>query len=321
MNNNVGVGASRDDLIRAYVTEQRSLEEIGYDLGCDTKTVIKMLSAFNIEIRTKESMKRHKEKLTKEFLQIEYINNKKTALDIAIQLGCSYNAVNKALKESGLSIRTPNVVDHKNLTGNTFGKWKVLYQKDIKKQNGAITAYLCKCVCGRTKRLTPSTLISGASTQCSFCEISSLSASSIPSTYINSLKHAALLRGIKFLVTVEYLEALYEKQNRRCALTGARLNMCEANQNIAEMTASVDRIDSMGIYEEGNVQWVHKIVNTMKWDLSQQDFINICHEVAARNPKQGNNILIEGNIESENDEHVSAWELPSMFYKFQTTSI
>jgi hypothetical protein len=65
----------------------------------------------------------------------------------------------------------------------------------------------------------------------------------------------------------------------------------------------------MGVYEEENVQWVHKIVNTMKWDLSQQDFINVCHEVASKHPKSEFNILVDGNVESENDEYVSEWEI------------
>ena len=47
-----------------------------------------------------------------------------------------------------------------------------------------------------------------------------------------------------------------------------------------KFTASLDRIDSNKGYIKGNVQWVHKDVNTMKMDHTQEEFIKICTMVA-----------------------------------------
>jgi hypothetical protein len=44
-------------------------------------------------------------------------------------------------------------------------------------------------------------------------------------------------------------------------------------------TASVDRIDSSKGYIKGNVQWVHKTINKMKWGYSQGEFIEFCEAV------------------------------------------
>ena len=41
-------------------------------------------------------------------------------------------------------------------------------------------------------------------------------------------------------------------------------------------TASLDRIDSSKGYIEGNIQWVHKDINRMKGDSSDNDFIKLC---------------------------------------------
>jgi hypothetical protein len=41
-------------------------------------------------------------------------------------------------------------------------------------------------------------------------------------------------------------------------------------------TASLDRINSSLGYVEGNCQWVHKVINTMKMALSQDEFIYYC---------------------------------------------
>ena len=50
-------------------------------------------------------------------------------------------------------------------------------------------------------------------------------------------------------------------------------------------TASLDRIDSTKGYIDGNIQWVHKRINTMKMDMSQKDFIDFCKQVAQTNSK------------------------------------
>jgi len=52
-------------------------------------------------------------------------------------------------------------------------------------------------------------------------------------------------------------------------------------------TASVDRIDSSIGYVMGNIQWVHKDINKMKSDFSQELFIAWCGLVASH--QQGTN--------------------------------
>lgn len=45
-------------------------------------------------------------------------------------------------------------------------------------------------------------------------------------------------------------------------------------------TASFDRIDSSEGYTQGNVQWVHTMVNMCKNKYPQVDFIQMCKAVA-----------------------------------------
>lgn len=44
-------------------------------------------------------------------------------------------------------------------------------------------------------------------------------------------------------------------------------------------TASLDRIDSSKGYIEGNVQWLHKDINRLKINYSDEDLIQICLEI------------------------------------------
>jgi hypothetical protein len=91
-------------------------------------------------------------------------------------------------------------------------------------------------------------------------------------------------RDLPFDVSIQYLWELFEQQGRRCALSGRELVFkdyrTEARVNgKTKMTASLDRIDSSKGYVIGNVQWVHKDINQMKWQFTQEYFIEICQKV------------------------------------------
>lgn len=88
------------------------------------------------------------------------------------------------------------------------------------------------------------------------------------------IRKGAKSRNIDFKVSIESIWDLYEKQNRKCALTGWDLEMGLG------CTASLDRIDSSKCYTIDNVQWVHKDVNSAKMAMVEEDFIKLCTAVA-----------------------------------------
>lgn len=77
-------------------------------------------------------------------------------------------------------------------------------------------------------------------------------------------------------ITIEDAWELFLLQDRRCALSGVALCFQP------EQTASLDRIDSLKGYVQGNVQWVHKMVNKIKNNLPQDEFILWCKLVTER---------------------------------------
>jgi hypothetical protein len=83
---------------------------------------------------------------------------------------------------------------------------------------------------------------------------------------------------VPVLLTKEQAWELYEKQMRRCALTGLPIEISSGAQT---NSASLDRIDSSKGYEIGNIQWVHKHVNFMKRTYSQEYFVKMCSLVSA----------------------------------------
>ena len=88
----------------------------------------------------------------------------------------------------------------------------------------------------------------------------------------------AKARNRKHICTLTYEEALYlwDLQGGKCALSGAPLS----SEGNSPYTASLDRKDSSKGYTADNVQWVCWIVNKMKMEWSQNEFLSWVHAIA-----------------------------------------
>jgi hypothetical protein len=88
-------------------------------------------------------------------------------------------------------------------------------------------------------------------------------------------------RNIPFTVRIEDAWELFEKQERKCVLSGIPI-LFGGSHPLSDTTASLDRLDPSLGYIIENVQWVHKIVNMMRWTLSVNEFVNWCSLVTQR---------------------------------------
>lgn len=103
----------------------------------------------------------------------------------------------------------------------------------------------------------------------------------ISGKYLYIIKYGAKQRNIEFDLSIQYLWDLFLYQNRKCALTGIEIYFAKyATKNgMLEQTASLDRIDSSKGYIKDNVQWIHKDIQRMKMDLSEEKFLDLCQKV------------------------------------------
>lgn len=171
-----------------------------------------------------------------------------------------------------------------DLTGMTFGKWKVL-ERDVDYKCNAYNAYWrCECECGQIKPVNSSHLRLGKSLSCRQCS-EHKHKGKICSRIWGRIKNRAKTysRKLDFGSDArEFLyDLLYEKQQCICALSGLPIRIANTIKGDmhGETTASLDRIDSKKGYTKDNVQWVHKWINRMKWDLDQGEFITLCEAV------------------------------------------
>jgi hypothetical protein len=111
--------------------------------------------------------------------------------------------------------------------------------------------------------------------------------------YYQKIEMRAKNKHIKFNLTIVFLQNLLEQQDYKCALSGLPIILSRTfdptRKKYTEQTGSLDRIDSKRGYTTDNVQWVHKDVNKMKMDLSQDRFIHICYKISKIH-KDNNNV-------------------------------
>lgn len=165
-----------------------------------------------------------------------------------------------------------------------FGRLTIL-KKDISKQNHAY--YLCLCDCGKEKVIRSSYLRQGITKSCGCQQYYTIKTSygngKINKLYFNQIKNRARKKNWKFHLTTSYLQKLYNSQNGRCALSGEGIFFSQKSN--LEQTASLDRIDNKKGYIKGNVQWLHKDVNQMKWQFPTDRLLELCKKITKNKRK------------------------------------
>jgi hypothetical protein len=96
----------------------------------------------------------------------------------------------------------------------------------------------------------------------------------------SNMKHNALRRNLIVDITYADIIQQYIKQKGKCAYTMIQLTL-NTPENNTMFNLSVDRIDSTEGYIKGNFHLVCNVVNIMKYDLIEKDFVNICNDICS----------------------------------------
>ena len=265
---------NKETLLREYFENEKTYAQIAKEQHCAESHVCVSMKKHGLMSRYHKGVP-----LTKELLFQLYTIEKRTICQIAKETNWSPSKIKNNLRNFKIPIRSGKKQLKINHAGNKVGLLTV-------KEHMCGKGWLCLCDCGKETIVRSSELNRGRTRPIS-CGCSQYlsgekhggwkGVGELSGAKFNSYRSGAKSRNLDFEISTEYIWELFLSQNRICALSGALLTMNE--------TASLDRIDSTKGYVEGNVQWVHKEINLMKWDLMESVFINWCHQVSANNPR------------------------------------
>lgn len=210
-------------------------------------------------------------------------------VDIANEIGMCDNTLRRIFRENGVDFQA-NIISNTELYGKKFNRLYVIGPGKYETYGGK-KKYLfleCRCDCGKIVYVKQQYILSGATKSCG-CYIRDYmykGYQEIPSTHWGSILYSADKRNLEFNISVEYAWELFLEQKRICNLSGLEISFYKKDEKYntsTPRTASLDRIDSSKGYVEGNVQWLHKVVNKMKNTMSDEDFIYFCASIADYN--------------------------------------
>jgi hypothetical protein len=186
-------------------------------------------------------------------------------------------------------VLTSNASDE--MIGRKHGRFTVRGPADKKAAFGKARLWRCECECGAFRELPTSTINAGKrwlDCGCVSCGPKTKGwkgCGDLSGAHWRRIVNGAKARDISLTITIEDAWDCFLRQEGRCSLTGLPLVLV-TNQGKAAgiQTASLDRRDSLRGYEPDNIQWVHRVVNMMKLDHSEEEFIRWCRLVADHNP-------------------------------------
>jgi hypothetical protein len=173
-----------------------------------------------------------------------------------------------------------------DLTGQRFGKLHIAGRSTdyVYKDGRKRVRWVCLCDCGNVKHILGSAIKRGQTKSCGCLHKQQLSKRTwrayeeISGVYWSRLQTDAKKRTLIWDISPAYAWDVFISQQRKCALTNVPLQF-ERNfkkHGSKNQTASLDRKDNQIGYVEGNVQWVHKIVNVIKWDWDIDELYRWC---------------------------------------------
>jgi hypothetical protein len=219
---------------------------------------------------------------TKEELEKYLIKECLSAKVVGEKFGVKKNTIHYWVKKFGIKIPQCGGRNIKDLTGQRFGKLVVLKKIEVNTKRSDAN-WLCRCDCGNKKVIVGQSLRYKYTTSCGcFRKDKTYKGYKLLSgCFWSRAIKGAKIRNLEFKITIKEAWELFEKQKRKCALSGVPIVLVrDLTRNRKNNTASLDRKDSTKGYTKDNIQWVHKRINQMKNKYSDSEFIEWCKKVA-----------------------------------------
>lgn len=207
--------------------------------------------------------------MTKKFIEQKYYEEQLDTKQIAKLLNVSSKKVWYYMVKNNMPRRSKKDIGVIDLTNKKFGKLMVI-RRAVEAENNRGALWECKCNCGGKKVVRGTSLTSGNTQSCG-CDWKTAAYERISGAYWWGIKQNAKKKGLDFTINKKEAWELYIKQNKKCSISHVDIDFGEGLTRKNQI-ASLDRIDSGKGYVKENIRWVHKDINKMKWDMSDETF-------------------------------------------------
>lgn len=95
---------------------------------------------------------------------------------------------------------------------------------------------------------------------------------------LSSSERTATNKGLEYNLDLKFIKEMWDKQNGKCYYTGQKMNFLPNYYD----SFSIDRMVSSGGYTKDNVCLCTAVINWMKSDMNDVEFIRTCKQIARR---------------------------------------
>lgn len=220
--------------------------------------------------------------VTKQILNNKINKEHKTLKEIAKELNVSDKIVGKYCKEYGIKPLGKNGHAVKSIMGKKFGTLMLdLDVHFIKNLGNNKFYYRFICDCGK-KCYRKTSYVKSSNVSCGCRRVIWEQKSAhydISNTCLRRLRRGAKKRQIKFDITLEDIWNQYLLQNKLCYFSGLKIFFEPKSVDLSKQTASIDRINNNDYYHKHNIVIVHKRINLMKHNMTEEEFMYWCQLV------------------------------------------
>ena len=153
---------SPEDFCEIY-DQLKSAEKVGKYYNCSSTAILEYAKKINYDVNSNKDYKlslKDKEEI------LQAYNSSTTSSELAKKYSVSRGMITKLWYDAGYVGKEIDIHNNfKDITGQQFGKWTVLYKTDKRGPSGAIYWH-CRCSCGVERDVLSCSLLQGLSTSC-----------------------------------------------------------------------------------------------------------------------------------------------------------